>query len=211
MSDVDFKDIATAAAVIGAAALTGGAALGAFGAGAGAGTAGAAGATGTAAAAGGAAAAEGAALAAAGGTQLAGYGGAAAAGGAAGASAAAPTIAGLTAGQLTTAGLTATTLGRARLRTIEEQRIRSAQTQVAGVGAGIGTESSPVRGTVASLASQAAGNIGLQQTMAAGERSIFAAEQTAARAGGRADLFGQAAQLGADLGGYAPVRNLFGA
>jgi len=46
--------------------------------------------------------------------------------------------------------------------------------------------------------------------MAAGERSIFAAEQTAARAGGRADLFGAAATLGGELGGYTPIRNLFG-
>ena len=78
------------------------------------------------------------------------------------------------------------------------------------MGAGIGTASSPVQGTVASLRSQAAQNIGMQQTMAAGERSIFAAQQTAARAGARADLFGQASALGAEFGGYTPVRNLFG-
>ena len=239
MSDVDFKDIATAAAVVAAAYFTAGAGLvAAPGGGAAAGTT-AAGTT----AAGTTAAGTTAAGTTAAGTTAAGTtaaGTTAAGTTAAGTSAAATgtTVLGMTPAQ---AALTGTTLGtagmsiaaqqeaaqqarvanaarqrvseiqnrRARLRTIEEQRIRGAQAQVAGVGAGIGTESSPVRGTVASLASQAAQNIGMQQTLAAGERSIFAAEQTAARAGGRADLFGQAAQLGADLGGYAPVRNLF--
>jgi hypothetical protein len=46
--------------------------------------------------------------------------------------------------------------------------------------------------------------------MAAGERSIFMSEQAAARAAGQADLFGAAAQLGGELGGYQPLRDLFG-
>lgn len=203
MSDVDFKDIATAAAVVGAAALTGGAALGAIGSSVGAGI----GAGGIAP------------------TAAAGAGGVLGTGITAGQAA-------LTAATVGTGAMSITAQQeaaeqqrvanaarqrvseiqnrRARLRTIEEQRIRSAQTQVAGVGAGIGTGSSPVQGTVASLRSQAAQNIGLQQTMAAGERSIFAAEQTAARAGARADLFGAASTLGGELGGYTPVRDLFG-
>lgn len=206
MSDVDFKDIATTAAVIGAAALTGGAALGAIGSSVGAGI-GAGGIAPTAAA--GAGGVLGTGLT---GAQIATGVTTAATVGSAGMSIAAQQEA---AQQQRVANAARQRVSeiqnrRARLRTIEEQRIRGAQAQVAGVGAGIGTESSPVRGTVASLASQAAQNIGMQQTMAAGERSIFSAEQTAARAGGRADLFGQAAQLGSDLGGYTPIRNLFG-
>ena len=203
MSDVDFKDIATAAAVVGAAALTGGAALGAIGSSVGAGI----GAGGIAP------------------TAAAGAGGVLGTGITAGQAA-------LTAATVGTGAMSITAQQeaaeqqrvanaarqrvseiqnrRARLRTIEEQRIRGAQAQQAGVGAGIGTTTSTVQGTVASLRSQAAQNIGLQQTMAAGERSIFAAEQTAARAGARADLFGSAAALGTELGGYTPVRDLFG-
>lgn len=203
MSDVDFKDIATAAAVVGAAALTGGAALGAVGGTVGAGI----GAGGIAP------------------TAAAGAGGVLGTGITAGQAA-------LTAATVGTGVMSITAQQeaaeqqrvanaarqrvseiqnrRARLRTIEEQRIRSAQAQQAGVGAGIGTETSTVQGTVASLRSQAAQNIGMQQTMAAGERSIFAAEQTAARAGARADLFGAASRIGTDLGGYTPVRDLFG-
>ena len=252
MSDVDFKDIATVAAVAATAYFTMGAGLAAA---PGAASTTAAGST----AAGTTAAGTTAAGTTAAGTTAAGT--TAAGTTAAGTTAAGTTAAGTTAAGTTAAGtgaaatgttvlgmtpaqaaLTGATLGsagmsisaqqeaaqqqrvanaarqrvseiqnrRARLRTIEEQRIRSAQTQVAGVGAGIGTASSPVQGTVASLRSQAAQNIGMQQTMAAGERSIFAAEQTAARAGARADLFGAASQIGTDLGGYTPVRNLFG-
>lgn len=237
MSDVDFKDVATAAAVIGGALLVGPAVFGP-----GAATTAPAGA----AAAGGAGAAESAAVAAAGGAAAGGgaAGGAAAGGAAAGAGGAAAGAGGvlgtgLSVGQLATTGAVVGGTGmsiaaqqeaarrqqtanlarqrvseiqnrRARLRTLEEQRIRGAQAQQAGAGAGLGAGTTSIRGTVASLRAQAAGNIGMQQTMAAGERSIFMSEQAAARAAGRADLFGEAARLGGELGGYQPLRDLFG-
>lgn len=223
MSDVDFKDVATAAAVIGGALLVGPAV---FGPGA--------------ATAGGAAAGGGAAGGAvAGGAGAAGAGAAGAAGGTTAAAAGGVLGTGLSVGQLATTGAVVGGTGmsiaaqqeaarrqqtanlarqrvseiqnrRARLRTLEEQRIRGAQAQQAGAGAGLGAGTTSVRGTVASLRSQAAGNIGMQQTMAAGERSIFMSEQAAARAAGRADLFGEAARLGGELGGYQPLRDLFG-
>ena len=246
MSDVDFKDVATAAAVVAAAYFTAGAGLvaapGAGGAAAGSTAAGTTAAGTTAAgttAAGTTAAGTTAAGTTAAGTTAAGTTAAGTTAAGTGAAATGTTVLGMTPGQAALTGATLGSVGmsiaaqqeaaqqqrvanaarqrvseiqnrRARLRTLEEQRIRGAQTQVAGVGAGVGTASSPIQGTVASLRSQAAQNIGMQQTMAAGERSIFAAEQTAARAGARADLFGQASQIGVDLGGYTPVRNLFG-
>lgn len=225
MSDVDFKDVATAAAVVAAAYFTAGAGL-VPGVGPAAPAAAAPGAASTASTAATSAAAAPGAAASAGGT--------AAGAGATGAS--------ITGAQVAQAATTAAVVGgtgmsivaqqeaaqkqrvanaarqrvseiqnrRARLRTLEEQRIRSAQAQQAGVGAGLGAGTTSVRGTVASLRSQAAGNIGMQQTMAAGERSIFMSEQAAARSAGQADLFGAAAQLGGELGGYQPLRDLFG-
>lgn len=98
---------------------------------------------------------------------------------------------------------------RARLQTIEQSRVAQAQVQQAGANVGAGPGSTSVRGQVSALRSQTASNIGLQQTTRAAERSIFDAEASAARASARADLFGQASRLGAELGGTAPVRTLF--
>jgi len=234
MSDVDFKDVATAAAVIGGALLVGPAVFGPGAATAGGGAAAGGAAAGGAAAGGGAAGG-----AVAGGAGAAGAGAAGAAGGTTAAAAGGVLGTGLSVGQLATTGAVVGGTGfsiaaqqeaarrqqtanlarqrvseiqnrRARLRTLEEQRIRGAQAQQAGAGAGLGAGTTSVRGTVASLRAQAAGNIGMQQTMAAGERSIFMSEQAAARAAGQADLFGAAAQLGGELGGYQPLRDLFG-
>jgi len=234
MSDVDFKDVATAAAVIGGALLVGPAVFGPGAATAGGGAAAGGAAAGGAAAGGGAAGG-----AVAGGAGAAGAGAAGAAGGTTAAAAGGVLGTGLSVGQLATTGAVVGGTGfsiaaqqeaarrqqtanlarqrvseiqnrRARLRTLEEQRIRGAQAQQAGAGAGLGAGTTSVRGTVASLRAQAAGNIGAQQTMAAGERSIFMSEQAAARAAGQADLFGAAAQLGGELGGYQPLRDLFG-
>jgi len=238
MSDVDFKDVATAAAVIGGALLVGPAVFGPGAATAGGGAA-AGGATAGGAAAGGGAA--GGAVAGGAGAAGAGAAGGAAAGAGGTTAAAAGGVlgTGLSVGQLATTGAVVGGTGfsiaaqqeaarrqqtanlarqrvseiqnrRARLRTLEEQRIRGAQAQQAGAGAGLGAGTTSIRGTVASLRAQAAGNIGAQQTMAAGERSIFMSEQAAARAAGQADLFGAAAQLGGELGGYQPLRDLFG-
>jgi len=234
MSDVDFKDVATAAAVIGGALLVGPAVFGPGAATAGGGAAAGGAAAGGAAAGGGAAGG-----AVAGGAGAAGAGAAGAAGGTTAAAAGGVLGTGLSVGQLATTGAVVGGTGfsiaaqqeaarrqqtanlarqrvseiqnrRARLRTLEEQRIRGAQAQQAGAGAGLGAGTTSVRGTVASLRAQAAGNIGAQQTMAAGERSIFMSEQAAARAAGRADLFGEAARLGGELGGYQPLRDLCG-
>jgi len=234
MSDVDFKDVATAAAVIGGALLVGPAVFGPGAATAGGGAAAGGAAAGGAAAGGGAVGG-----AAAAGAGTAGAGAAGAAGGTTAAAAGGVLGTGLSVGQLATTGAVVGGTGfsiaaqqeaarrqqtanlarqrvseiqnrRARLRTLEEQRIRGAQAQQAGAGAGLGAGTTSIRGTVASLRSQAAGNIGAQQTMAAGERSIFMSEQAAARAAGQADLFGAAAQLGGELGGYQPLRDLFG-
>lgn len=238
MSDVDFKDVATAAAIAATAYFTMGAGLAAA-PGAAASSGAAAGTT----AAGTTAAGTTAAGTTAAGTTAAGTGAAAGAGGTAAAgTGAAATGAGITGAQVAQGLTTAAVVGgtgmsiaaqqeaarrqqtanlarqrvseiqnrRARLRTLEEQRIRGAQAQQAGAGAGLGAGTTSIRGTVASLRSQAAGNIGAQQTMAAGERSIFMSEQAAARAAGQADLFGAAAQLGGELGGYQPLRDLFG-
>ena len=238
MSDVDFKDVATAAAVIGGALLVGPAVFGPGAATAGGGAA-AGGATAGGAAAGGGAA--GGAVAGGAGAAGAGAAGGAAAGAGGTTAAAAGGVlgTGLSVGQLATTGAVVGGTGfsiaaqqeaarrqqtanlarqrvseiqnrRARLRTLEEQRIRGAQAQQAGAGAGLGAGTTSIRGTVASLRAQAAGNIGMQQTLAAGERSIFMSEQAAARAAGQADLFGAAAQLGGELGGYQPLRDLFG-
>ena len=234
MSDVDFKDVATAAAVIGGALLVGPAVFGPGAATAGGGAAAGGAAAGGAAAGGGAVGG-----AAAAGAGTAGAGAAGAAGGTTAAAAGGVLGTGLSVGQLATTGAVVGGTGfsiaaqqeaarrqqtanlarqrvseiqnrRARLRTLEEQRIRGAQAQQAGAGAGLGAGTTSIRGTVASLRAQAAGNIGAQQTMAAGERSIFMSEQAAARAAGQADLFGAAAQLGGELGGYQPLRDLFG-
>ena len=238
MSDVDFKDVATAAAVIGGALLVGPAVFGPGAATAGGGAAAGGAAAGGAAAGGGAAGGAVAGGAGAAGAGAAG-GAAAGAGGTTAAAAGGVLGTGLSVGQLATTGAVVGGTGmsiaaqqeaarrqqtanlarqrvseiqnrRARLRTLEEQRIRGAQAQQAGAGAGLGAGTTSVRGTVASLRAQAAGNIGAQQTMAAGERSIFMSEQAAARAAGRADLFGEAARLGGELGGYQPLRDLFG-
>jgi len=212
MSDVDFKDVATVAGIAALAVGTGGLALGAGVPAAGLGSA--VGATGTAGA-----------VKTGAGAALAG------AKGLGSAIVSNPLQAGLTAA---TVGSGASSVvqqreaaqqqrrsnaarqriseirnRRARLATLEQSRVAQAEAQQVGANVGAGQGSTSIRGRVASLRARAGGNIGAQLEQQAAENSIFNAEQEASRASNRAQLFGEASSLAAQVGGTAPIRTLF--